>query len=194
MRTLVVHNLVSLDGFSAGPGGDLMALPFDPAFDEACAERLGAADTLLLGRTTYTGFKSFWPSVADDPEANPVHREISRRDNEIEKVVVSDTLTPEETEPWRETTEILSRANAHERLVELKQGDGGEILVFGSSTLWNDLLAAGLVDEIHLMVGPVALGDGVSAFVSKPDASLRLLEAPRTWEGSDNVLLRYGVS
>ena len=79
-------------------------------------------------------------------------------------------------------------------VAELKQGDGGEILVFGSSTLWNDLLAAGLVDEIHLMVGPVALGDGVSAFVSKPDASLRLLEAPRTWEGSDNVLLRYGVS
>jgi riboflavin biosynthesis pyrimidine reductase len=66
--------------------------------------------------------------------------------------------------------------------------------VFGSSTLWNDLLAAGLVDEIHLMVGPVALTDGVPAFAGKPDASLRLLEEPRTWEGSDNVLLRYGVT
>jgi dihydrofolate reductase len=194
VRTLVVHNLVSLDGFSAGPGGDLMALPFDPAFDEACAERLDAAETLLLGRKTYTGFKGFWPSVVDDPEAKPVHREISRRDNEIEKVVVSNTLNPEDTEPWRETTRIVPRAAAHARVAELKQGDGGEILVFGSSTLWNDLLAAGLVDEIHLMVGPVALTDGVPAFAGKPDASLRLLEAPRTWEGSDNVLLRYGVT
>jgi dihydrofolate reductase len=194
VRKLIVHNLVSLDGFSAGPEGDLMVLPFDPAFDEACAERLRAADTLLLGCTTYSGFKSFWPSVAEDSEANPVLREISRHDNEIEKIVVSDTLTPEETEPWRETTEIVGRASSHERVAELKQGDGGEILVFGSRTLWNDLLAAGLVDELLLMVGPVALGDGVSAFSSKPDASLRLLEAPRTWEGSDNVLLRYGVT
>lgn len=194
MRTLVVHNLVSLDGFSAGPEGDLMALPFDPAFDKACAERLRAADTLLLGRTTYGGFKSFWPSVADDPEANPVHREISRRDNEIEKVVVSDTLTPEDTEPWRETTRIVRRAEAHERIAELKEGDDGEILMFGSRTLWNDLLDAGLVDEVHLMVGSVVLGDGVPAFAAKPDSSLRLLAPPRTWEDSDNVLLRYGVS
>jgi dihydrofolate reductase len=193
VRKLVVHNLVSLDGFSSGPGDDLMFLPFDSAFDEACAERLRAAATLLLGRTSYMGFKNYWPSVADDAEARPVEREISRRNNEVEKVVVSDTLTPEETEPWRETTEIVSRANAHERVAELKQGDGGEILMFGSGTLWNDLLAAGLVDEIHVMVGPVVLGDGVPAFVNKPEDSLRLLEAPRTWEGSGNVLLRYGV-
>jgi dihydrofolate reductase len=194
VRTLVVHDLVSLDGFSAGPGGDIMMLPFDPAFDEACAERLRAADTLLLGRTSYTGFKGYWPPVADDPEARPVEREISRRNNQIEKVVVSDSLTPEETEPWRETTRILGRAEAHAGVAELKQGEGGEILMFGSRTLWNDLLAAGLIDELHLMVGPVVLGDGVPAFVEKPEASLRLLDAPRTWEGSENVLLRYGVT
>ena len=137
MRTLVVHNLVSLDGFSAGPEGDFMALPFDPG---------------------------------------------------------STRRAPEDTEPWRETTRIVRRAEAHERIAELKEGDDGEILMFGSRTLWNDLLDAGLVDEVHLMVGSVVLGDGVPAFAAKPDSSLRLLAAPRTWEDSDNVLLRYGVS
>jgi dihydrofolate reductase len=194
VRTLVVHNLVSLDGFVSGPDDDLMVLPFDAAFDEACAERLRAADTLLLGRASYIGFKSYWPSVADDPEARPVEREISRRNNEIEKVVVSDTLAPEDTDPWRETTEIVGRADARARVDELKQADGGDILTFGSRTLWNDLLAAGVVDELHLMVGPVVLGDGVPAFVGKPEAPLRLLDAPRTWEGSGNVLLRYGAA
>jgi len=56
-----------------------------------------AADTLLLGRASYEGFKSFWPPVADDPDARPVVREISRRNNEIDKVVISDSLTPEQT-------------------------------------------------------------------------------------------------
>jgi dihydrofolate reductase len=194
VRTLVVHNLVSLDGYVSGPDDDLMVLPFDAAFDEACAERLRAADTLLLGRTSYMGFKSYWPPVAENPEARPVEREISRRNNEIEKVVVSDTLTPVETEPWRETTRIVPRAEAHEQVAELKEGEGREILMFGSRTLWNDLLAAGLVDELHLMVAPIALGDGVPAFVGRPEAPLRLLDAPRTWEDSGNVLVRYGIS
>jgi dihydrofolate reductase len=194
VRTLVVHNLVSLDGYVSGPNDDLMVLPFDAAFDEACAERLRAAGTLLLGRTSYLGFKGYWPSVADDPDARPVEREISRRNNEIEKVVVSDTLEPEETGPWRETTRIVPRAEAHEQVAELKKGEGAELLMFGSRTLWNELLAVGLVDELHLMVGPVILGGGVPAFTAKPGSTLRLLEPPRTWEGSANVLLRYGVT
>ena len=123
-----------------------------------------------------------------------MNRDISRRENEIDKEVVSDTLEPEDTDPWRETTRIVRRAKAHDRVAELKEPAGGEILMFGSRSLWNDLLAAGLVDEIHLMVGSVVLGDGVPAFAGWPEASLRLLEAPRTWEGSDNVLMRYGVT
>ena len=63
------------------------------------AERLGTAGTLLLGRTTYDMFRGFWPHVLDDEAAPPDQREISRRDNEIGKAVVSDGLTVEETDP-----------------------------------------------------------------------------------------------
>ena len=120
------------------------------------------------------------------------HREISRLDNAIEKVVVSDSLSPEQTEPWRETTRIIRRVDAHEQLAELKRQSGNESLDFGSHTLWNDLLAHDLVDELHLMIGPIVVGAGTPAFDGKPAASLRLIDT-RTWDGSGDVLLRYGV-
>jgi len=189
MRKLIVCNIMSLDGYYTGPGGNIMVMPMDEAFDAYNAERLRAADTLLLGRSSYEGFKGFWPSVADDPNATPTNREISRRNNEIGKVVISDSLTPEQTEPWRDTR-IIGSADAHERIAELKGQPGGDILVFGSHTLWKDLLAAGLVDELHLMIGPVVVGAGTPMFDAQPSPSLRLIDT-RTWDGSGNVLVRY---
>jgi dihydrofolate reductase len=198
MRKLIVSNMMSLDGYYEGPGKNVMVLfdyrwdyPTDESFDAYNAERLHAADTLLLGRVSYDGFKSFWPSVADDPDATPLQREISHLNNAIEKVVISDTLTSEETDPWH-NTRIIGRADAHERIAEFKRQPGKDILVFGSRTLWKDLLANDLVDELHLMIGPVVLGAGTPVFDEQPAVTLRLIDT-RTWDGSGNVLLRYEV-
>ena len=203
MRKIIISNIVSLDGFVAGPGGNVMALPMDDAFDAYNVERLRAADALLLGRTSYDMFKSFWPGVADEPAGaaaklgvpveyidTPQNREISRLENAIEKVVAADGLREDDTDPWGETTTIVRRADAHDAIRALKAREGGEILTFASRTLWNDLLAAGLVDELHLMVGPLALAGGVPAFAAP--AELRLL-GTRTFDGSGNVLIRYAV-
>ena len=94
MRKLVVTILISLDGYVAGPGGDVMAMPLDESFSAYNLERLRTADTLLLGRTTFLGFRSYWPAVADDPKQPETEREISRRNTAARKVVVSDSLSP----------------------------------------------------------------------------------------------------
>ncbi|MDQ4055476.1 MAG: dihydrofolate reductase family protein [Actinomycetota bacterium] len=193
MRKLIVTNIVSLDGFITGPGGDVMAMPMDHAFDESNVEHMRTATTILLGATSYRGFVGFWPSALEMPGITEASAEIARLWPAMEKVTVSDSLTEDETGPWRETTTIVPRSAAHATVAALKEGDGGDILMFGSSVLWNDLLAAGLVDELHLMVGPVVVGDGTPAFRGGVTATALRLTDVRRWDGSDNVLLSYAV-
>ena len=192
MRKLIVANIISVDGFYSGPNDDVMAMPFDTTFSDYNLERLRAADTLLLGRRSFEGFRDYWPGVADDPDQLPVEREISRLDNAIEKVVVSDALTDADLGPWTDTTRIVRRADAHDAIATLKRASGREILVFGSHVLWNDLLVAGLVDELHLMIGSAFLGDGVPVFTG-PRTGLRLI-AVRQLGDSQLILARYAAN
>lgn len=191
MRDLIVSNIVSLDGYFEGPGKNVMALPFDEAFDKYNAERLRAADTLLVGRTTFEGLKAYWPPLADDPAAPAVEREIAKLLNGIEKVVISDTLTPEQTAPWT-GTRVVRRADAAAEVAALKSRAGADILVVGSHSTWNGLLAAGLVDELHLMIGPAFVGGGTPAYEGDSPFGLRLIES-RTLENSQLILARYSA-
>lgn len=191
MRKVIVCNIISLDGFFSGPKGNVMAMPFDHGFSDYNAERLRAADTLLLGRKSYEGFRSYWPGIADDPKQPPVEREISRLNTAIEKVVVSDSLKPDAVEGWG-STRIVRRADVKVQIAELKKKPGREILIFGSHVLWNNLLVNGLVDELHLMIGAGIVGEGVRAFETKPPGMLKLLET-RAFDRSNLLLTKYAV-
>jgi dihydrofolate reductase len=192
MRKLIVSNLISLDGYASGPGGDVTALPFDSTFSDYNLELMQAADTLVSGATTYRGFVSYWPPVADDPAQPEVERAISRRHRDLEHLVVSDSLTADETGPWQENTRIVGRDEARNAIAEAKKGEGGALVAFGSMTTWNDLLAAGLIDELHLMVGAGVLTDGVPAFSDRPPGPMRLNGA-RQLSDSNLALLLYSL-
>jgi dihydrofolate reductase len=86
----------------------------------------------------------------------------------------------------------VRRADAHKEVAALKESPGQEILIFGSHLLWNGLLASGLVDELHLMIGAGVVGEGVRAFETKPPGPLRLIDT-RTFDGSSLLLVRYAV-
>lgn len=199
MRKLIVANIISLDGYYEGPDGNVMVLPMDEAFDIYNAERLAEADTMLLGRRTYEVFRSFWPTVAEQtdmlsslsPAGREANLEIGRRMDVIDKIVVSDTLEPETPGAWQRPIDVVDRKDAHHTIRELKRRDGKDIVVFGSRTLWNDLLAHGLVDEVHIMIGALMLGDGTPIFGGQNPVTLELI-GTRTWESSDNVVLKYG--
>ena len=193
MSKVVVTTSISVDGYTDGPGGNVMAMPLDHAFDEYNAERMRAADSILFGGTTYRGMSGYWPTVVGSPDLTPGSSYIAQRYADgIPVTVVSDSITEADTGAWHDQTTIVRRADAHDAVARLREQEGGDVLIFGSRTLWGDLLAHGLVDELHLMVGPSLVAGDEHAFTGVPAAGLRLLGV-RRWDGSDNVLLSYAV-
>jgi dihydrofolate reductase len=180
LRKLVVSEFVSLDGVVEDPPGWTFQFGSEEQnkfkFDE-----LAAADALLLGRVTYEGFAAAWPQMEEQTG------EYGAWMNGYPKHVVSTTLQ----EPLEWNNSRLIQGDVAERVAELKQGSGGDILVFGSGTLVDTLLQNDLVDEYRLMIFPVVVGTGKRLFREGGDTKPMRLIDTKTFS-SGVVVLTYG--
>ena len=183
MGKLVVTEFVSIDGVFEDPGGAEAyehggwTFEYDRGDDgnQFKVDELMDADVQLLGRKTYEGFAAAWPS-RDGVFADKI--------NNGAKYVVSNTLTDP---TWQNTTVISGDAVAG--VSKLKDETDGNILVAGSGTLVQALLAADLVDELRLMVFPTVLGRGQRLFPDGIDR-LKLKLAESRAVGPDGVLVQ----
>jgi dihydrofolate reductase len=181
VRKIFAFMMATVDGYYEGPNQEFDFWITDGEFNDFSVEQLDEVDTLLFGRVTYEGMAAYWPTPAaeaDDPR-------IAERMNAISKVVVSRTL---DRADW-ENTRLLEEDVADE-LTRLKQQPGKDIAIFGSSDLTVSLLEQGLVDEVRIMVSPVAIGAGKSLFrTADRKINLKLLKTRPFRSG--NVLLYY---
>jgi dihydrofolate reductase len=177
MRKLVAYMLVSVDGVAEDPNQFLFQ--FDDAMEANLGEVIGTQDTVLLGRGMYDEWSRYWPKSDIQPFADFI--------NNVHKYVA--TATPL-TGDWPNAEPIDGPVDDFVR--ELKAADGGDIGVHGSISLTRSLLAAGVVDELRLVVAPRVVGSGRRLFGDGVSHSLQLLHSTGTESGS--LLVHYKVT
>ena len=181
MGKLGVFNLVTLDGYFAGEGGDISWHRVDDEFQEYAERNSTSGNTLLFGRVTYELMASYWPS----PEALENDPIVAEGMNSSPKIVFSRTLS---TADWANTR--LARTDMLGEVRRLKEQSGTDLTILGSGSIVAQLAQAGLIDEYQLLVNPVVLGKGRTLFEGIGGRILLKLVETRSF-GNGNVLLRY---
>ncbi|MET7606491.1 dihydrofolate reductase family protein [Streptomyces avermitilis] len=189
-RTVVANISLSLDGRVTGPGGEYdMGWIVPQALTDGARSHMtrvtAAATTALLGRKNYQGFAGFWPGVADDDNADPTDRTFARWLNDVEKVVFSRTLTRVQWDNAR-----LATADPADTVKELRQQDGGDIVVLASTSVTRQLLDAGELDRLSITLCTEVVGGGARLFTDGPPSSSWSLTATSTTE-SGAICLWY---
>lgn len=183
MRKLILFMNMSLDGYVAGPGGDIMAFHNGgDDFEAFSAEGSNQVDAILLGHTTYEMMKAYWPT----PDAAASSPEIAQFMNERPKYAVSH----QPFEPgWQHVT-VISGDDAISDIRKLKAQPGQNIMIFGSNNLCASLVAAGVLDELQIMLNPFVFGGGTALFEGLSNKmDFRLVNTQQFRSG--NLLLSY---
>ena len=186
MRKLVSLMHVSLDGFVAGPNGEMDWINVDDALFEYVGKKIHETDTALYGRVTYELMQSYWPTAADQPNAKKHTIEHAAWYKKAAKIVLSKTMKGQELP----NTTIIND-NVAEEIKKIKAAPGKEILIFGSPSASHVLMQENLIDGYWLFVNPVLIGEGIPLFKNIKDRiKLKLLESFTFSSGV--ICLHYG--
>lgn len=164
---------VSLDGFVAGPNGEMDWINVDDEIFDFVPTLTENADTALYGRVTYEMMESYWPTAGEQPNASKHDIEHSAWYKNVSKIVLSKTMSDE----GLDNTIVLCDELA-DNITKIKDQDGKNILIFGSPSASNSLLSLGLIDEFWLFVNPILLGHGMPLFTADIETTkLKLIES-----------------
>ncbi|MGC1456405.1 MAG: dihydrofolate reductase family protein [Nitrospirota bacterium] len=181
MSKLTVFNLVTLDGYFTGMGGDISWHNVDQEFQELAKDASNSGNTLLFGRVTYELMASYWPT----PEAIKNDPIVARGMNSATKIVFSRTLN---TVGWSNTR--LVKNGMLSEIQRLKKDSGKDLIVLGSGSIVSQLAEERLIDEYQILLNPVVIGKGRTMFEDVKDRFSLKLTKSRVF-GNGNVLLHY---
>lgn len=164
MRKIISFMHISLDGFVAGPKGEMNWITVNEEIFDHVEKRITQTDTALYGRVTYEMMENYWPTAGTKPNASKHDVNHSPWYKEAHKLVLSKTMKGAELP----NTTIISD-NISSQIKEIKASEGSEILLFGSPTATHSLIQQNLIDGYWLFVNPIILGRGIPLFTDIND-------------------------
>jgi dihydrofolate reductase len=179
MRNVISCMHISLDGFVAGPNGEMNWIKVDEELFDYIGERISATDTALYGRVTYEMMQNYWPDAGSQPGASKHDIEHSKWYNKAHKLVLSRTMKGASLP----NTTIISD-NLSSDINAIKQAAGSEILLFGSPSATHALIQQNLIDGYCLFVNPIILAQGIPLFKDiKDQTKLKVVTTRRFTSG-----------
>lgn len=166
MGKLISFMHISLDGFVAGPNGEMNWITINDEIFNHVEKRIGQTDTAMYGRVTFQMMEAYWPTAADKPDATNHDRNHSAWYKKSHKIVLSKTLNEKDFS----NTKII-HTNLVEQIKDLKSKTDKDILLFGSPTATHALLKENLIDGYWLFVNPMVLGQGIPLFIQPIEKS-----------------------
>jgi dihydrofolate reductase len=188
-RRCVLWMVVSVDGYTSGPGGEFIPPAWSADLDAWAAQCAARFDTLLFGRVAWQGMADYWQMAENDSTSSTATRDMAQFMNSTQKVVFSRTLVS--AEAWRNSE--IAKGDPSVVISKLKRKLGKEIGLLASTRLAQTVLAAGVVDELALLVIPELFGHGSRLFEGHAlRRNLQLIETITMNTGA--VQMRYHVS
>lgn len=184
MRKLIAAMNMTLDGFC-----DHTSMNADDELHQHYTGLLNSADAIIYGRITYQLMESYWPTVVKQPTGNKTTDEFAEAIENVSKIVFSNTLKNDgpATIKWKNSR--VATRDIMEEILDLKQQPGRDIFV-GSPGLIVQTMKLDLVDEYHLCVQPIVIGNGLQLFKNITNrVDLKLLKTKAFSAGS--IVLYY---
>jgi len=186
MRKIKLQMQLTLDGFVCGPNGEMdwMIGEWDEVLKKYTTELTNSVDTFLLGRCAGEGMAVYWPTVASNPECKEEDKWMAEKMNNLPKIVFSKTTGHIYWTNVRVANDII------EEVTELKKEPGKDMMIYGGASIVASFIRENLIDEYHLFINPVVIGQGKTIFTRvKDNMNLRLINTTKSSTGI--IVLHY---
>lgn len=159
MRKVISLMHMSLDGFVAGPNGEMNWINLDPDMYKEIMDHMKNIDTAIYGRVVYYMMKNYWPTLLNKENVDEISLNHAKWVEDVRKVVFSKTINEE---LWNNTVQI--KDNIKEEVTKMKNEEGKSMMLFGSPSIVQEFIRLDLLDELRIFLNPIVIGKGIPMF------------------------------
>lgn len=192
MRKVVSLMHMTLDGFVAGPNGEMNIFNLDPDMYKEVMDHMKNVDTAIYGRVVYYMMKNYWPTLLTKENVDELSLNHAKWVQDVRKVVFSKTIDSNKEELWNNTIQI--KDNIKEEITKMKNEEGKDMMIFGSPSIVQEFMRLDLLDEFRIYLNPIIIGKGIPMFKDVDTTKLILKDSHAYQSGVTKLMYQINRS